>query len=148
MMRTLLRPEHRCLVHDRLNGLRSDDTPGWGSLDAGGMLAHLHFAMETTFGPPVSGSGWGQKDRPFLKWFILYAPFRWPRGVKVPRSLFPAAADDFEAQRAAVLQTLEYFDTDPGTEFGRHPLMGRLSFREWGRLHYRHFDHHLRQFGR
>jgi hypothetical protein len=112
------------------------------------MLAHLHFAMDATFHPPVQASGRAPKDRPFMKWFILYSPIRWPKGVKVPRSLFPAAAEDFEEQRAAVLNTLEYFEADPGTEFGFHPLLGRLSFREWGRLHYRHFDHHLRQFGR
>jgi len=147
-MRTLLRPKHRHLIHERLRRLRADDTPGWGSLDAAGMLAHLHFAMEATFHPPSPIAGRTTRDRSVMKWFILYAPLRWPRGVKVPRSLFPAPAEDFEEQRSAVLNTLHCFDADPGSAFGHHPLLGRLTFREWGRLHYRHFDHHLRQFGR
>jgi hypothetical protein len=28
-----------------------------------------------------------------------------------------------------------------------HPLLGRLSFQEWGVATYKHTDHHLRQFG-
>jgi hypothetical protein len=28
-----------------------------------------------------------------------------------------------------------------------HPFFGRLSGDEWGRLIYKHLDHHLRQFG-
>lgn len=36
---------------------------------------------------------------------------------------------------------------DPAEPWGAHPVAGRLSGREWGRLCWMHIDYHLRQFG-
>ena len=34
-----------------------------------------------------------------------------------------------------------------GKANGRHPAFGPLNPREWGRIAWKHLDHHLRQFG-
>lgn len=36
---------------------------------------------------------------------------------------------------------------DPAETWGSHPVFGRLTGTEWGRLCWMHLDYHLRQFG-
>ena len=40
---------------------------------------------------------------------------------------------------------VEYFRVDPA-KTSRHPVFGELNFEEWVLLHYKHLQHHSRQF--
>ena len=53
---------------------------------------------------------------------------------------------DFEADRLTLLGLLRRFTDFPATSnFAANPVLGPLSRRGWGRLAWRHIDHHLRQ---
>jgi hypothetical protein len=49
----------------------------------------------------------------------------------------------------AALEALvaRFIARDPSGTWPEHPLFGPLTGLEWGVFSYRHFDHHLRQFG-
>ena len=82
-----------------------------------------------------------------LKHLLLYVlPF--PKGAPTAPKLKPEAAASLEEERAALLDLLERIGTGPHDGAGPdHPLFGRLTWREWGVVTYKHADHHLKQFG-
>jgi hypothetical protein len=121
-------------------------------MDAHQMLCHLADGFRMALGEkPVRPVG-GLFHRTLLRWFALYAPLRWPPGVRTVRELDQQREGSspglFAADRAELLALLERF-TDPGAHLkGRaHPVFGPLSADAWRRWGYLHADHHLRQFG-
>lgn len=147
-MGTVLNERQRAAILSRLRSLSSSSTRRWGRLDLAGMLQHLRLSAQMTLGElPVASVN----KRPFqvfpLKHLILYvAPF--PKGAPTARELIPAGPASFEEERAAVLTMVERIGTGPSEGVGpEHPLLGRLTWREWGVVTHKHFDHHLQQFG-
>jgi hypothetical protein len=56
---------------------------------------------------------------------------------------------DFAAERSRLLALIDRFVQRGAAAAGNatHAFFGRMSGEEWGRLMYKHIDHHLRQFG-
>ncbi len=55
---------------------------------------------------------------------------------------------EFEPDKQALLAVLGRFSETPRRAvLAPSPVFGPLSRRGWGRLMWRHVDHHLRQFG-
>jgi Protein of unknown function (DUF1569) len=76
----------------------------------------------------------------------------WPKGAPTTPRFLPGTgmtpSSAFEADKQALLAVLRRFgETSPDRAFAPNPVFGRLSRRGWGRLMWRHLDHHLRQFG-
>lgn len=75
----------------------------------------------------------------------------WPKGAPTSKSFIPGTgltnATDFELDREILLKTIERFILHGQTnEFQPNPVFGTLSQRSWGRMMWRHIDHHLCQF--
>jgi hypothetical protein len=87
-----------------------------------------------------------------IKCAALYTPMQWPHGVKTRPELEQGVGGtppaEFEADRNALLQTIEEFLQQPRAfQFRPHPMFGAMSEKDWMRWAYLHCDHHLRQFG-
>jgi hypothetical protein len=54
--------------------------------------------------------------------------------------------NDFHAEREQLKETLNKF-TNAKKYAPESPLLGPMTKEQWGRLHYSHLDHHLKQFG-
>jgi hypothetical protein len=82
-----------------------------------------------------------------IKHLILHvAPF--PKGAPTAPELLVSAAGPVDAIRSELVSLVERIGAGPREGNGpAHPLLGRLSFQEWGVAAYKHTDHHLRQFG-
>ena len=136
---------------DRLNRLMPQHAPRWGGMTAAGTVAHLRCAIEMSLGEHAIPDVSNVFTRHVIKYFAIFTPMPWPKGgVKVPSELTPAPRGDFETEREQLLQALRRFlqtaEADPKRTC-RHPLFGDLKLRTWQRLHGRHLNHHLSQFG-
>lgn len=140
-------------LRHRLLCVRADSVRRWGQMSAHQMICHLRDAfLMGTAGVPVSDAS-HVANRTIVKWIALYAPARWPRGVRTRPEIdqvrgggtLPAQFADDVAALAALLEAVatdrHFFDGRP------HPIFGRLSPGAWLRWGYLHTDHHLRQFG-
>jgi hypothetical protein len=150
-MRTCLDAAARADLATRLHRLQPD-TPGrWGSLDAPRMLAHLLDSFAIMAG--------GQQASPpdplpprflrsaIVRWLMIDTSLPWPRGKVVAPPEFTASAPTvFAIDRERVIAELERF-AEPSAGWPEHPAFGRLPTRQWGRLAWKHMDHHLKQFG-
>lgn len=146
-MHTMFHMPDRESIFDRLRRLDPDRPPRWGRMAAHQMPPHLIDQMRITLGERPC------EDMPGI---LRYSPFReaalywfpWPRGVAGPPEAFVSSATDW----AADLDTLEglvyhLVRRGPSGHWPRHPRFGHMSGRDWGIFCYRHFDHHITQFG-
>jgi hypothetical protein len=132
----------------RMDALTADTKPQWGKFNATEMLAHLNDAMRMAMGElPVESKNLVIRYPP-LKQLLIYT-LPWPKGAPTaPELLSRGSQAEFAKEKAEFKGVVDRLGqkraSDPWPE---HPAFGRLTYRAWGVLKYRHADHHLRQFG-
>jgi hypothetical protein len=112
------------------------------------MVCHLSDQLRIALGQlptrPVAGP---LRYTPMKQVVIDVLP--WPKGrIQGPPEAFTAAPDQWPHDVATLLALLEDFGARGRQRtWAPHPNFGCMSGGLWGRLTYRHFDHHLTQFG-
>lgn len=147
-MRTVLDPDCRQSLLTRFRGLRPDSPRRWGRMSAPRMLAHLTDQMRHTLGDVPTAPIAGPLRWPPVRWAVVHW-LPWPRGrVQGPPEAFVTPPAVWEHDLAAFEALLLRFVQEEGrVEWPDHAMFGRMSRGDWGVFCYRHFDHHLRQFG-
>jgi hypothetical protein len=151
-MKTLARPQDKAELLRRLGSVRPGSARRWGRMTPHQMVCHVADSLRMCMGEtPASGRG-GIVHRTVVKWIVLYAPLRWPRGIltspEIDQELAGTRPGDFAADVARVEALVELVTTQRGrADWPLHPVLGRMSGAAWLRWGYLHMDHHLRQFG-
>ncbi len=137
-------------IQKRLESVAPQDTRQWGKMSVAQMLAHCSAALDTA-------TGTHPRKRAFigyaLGWMVRKqllgeAPFG--RDSPTDPSFKIVDERDFAVEKRRLSATVQRF-AELGPEHAArqtHSFLGRLSGEEWGRMMYKHLDHHLRQFGR
>lgn len=146
--RTLNNPAHRRELLDRLSRLDPEQPPLWGSLTAPQMLAHLCDQMRLPVGGQHCAPAPGPARYPLLRELLLYV-LPWPKGkIQGPPEGFQTDPAEWVEDLATLNELVERFvNLEPERAWPDHPHFGRMNRRSWGAFCYKHFDHHLRQFG-
>jgi hypothetical protein len=147
-MKTLWNAHDRESLLARVEWLRPEDPARWGRFTALKMLAHVNDALRMSSGTlPTSLKKTPLRFPVFKQIAVYFAP--WPKGVPtVPELLSRGESAAWEAERAAFPDAVAGFVERPkNAALPLHPAFWRLSRRAWGRLAWRHIDHHFRQFG-
>jgi hypothetical protein len=113
------------------------------------LLPHLATGIRLALGEQkLEGSPPGPLRAAIFRYLAIYL-LPWPKGkLQAPRGAFSTPSLGWERDREIVAQLIERFAvTAPETLEAAHPSFGRMTPRDWDVLQYRHFDHHLRQFG-
>ena len=142
--------EVRRRVANRLRVLTPETCSLWGKMSSHQMFCHLsdsfRFALNLKPASPASGI----LQRTLMKWFALYVPVRWPKGVpsrpEMEQGKGGTPPTVFSADLRELFDLMESFARRPAFEVA-HPIFGVMTTREWLRWAYLHTDHHLRQFG-
>ena len=149
-MKTLLDPKTLDETIERVNKITPDAPAVFGKLSPHSMLCHLIDSFEIGFGQ----KGELKINSGFLnsklgRWFVIDSPIPWPKGKldAPPEFLETTACDSFDQDREKVLSLLKKFQDGETQSWGISPLLGKLGPQQWGRLQFRHTDHHLQQFG-
>ena len=148
-MRTLFDDACRTDVLARLRQVRPDARPFWGRMTAPQMVVHLGDQMRMTLGH----ADWTRMPPAHLRWpgmkqaALYWLP--WPKGaIQGPPEAFVTTATDWDVDIATVeTLVMRFAARGAGGAWPEHSHFGRLNGRQWGVFCYRHFDHHLRQFG-
>ena len=130
----------------RVRALRADSPRRWGKMSVDQMLWHVNCALENALGQRDIPRAKIPIPRPVLKFVVMNLP--WGKGNPTAPELVASSTHDFEAERercialidAAAAKSLD----DPWAE---HPAFGRMSGKDASRLHAKHVNHHLTQFG-
>ncbi|MEO6732229.1 MAG: DUF1569 domain-containing protein [Ferruginibacter sp.] len=134
---------------NRLNSLTPQSQKQWGTMKPDQMLHHLNLA---------TGSGLGYFDLPdesylmsrtISKWVLVDLLSEQPKGLLLPLTfkIPPTQHFDFEYEKKLLIEIINKACNSKTTStWGPHPLFGRMSDNEWGRLLTMHIDYHLKQF--
>jgi hypothetical protein len=146
-MNSLFNPRDHRNLHDRVQRLKADVKPQWGTMTAVQMVAHLSDSLRMASGELEVAP----RRVPFryspLKELVLYL-LPVPKGLPTAPELIARKPGDWTAEVADLRDQLNGL-VQRGAEAlaPEHPAFGALSAKQWGVLIYRHVDHHLRQFG-
>jgi hypothetical protein len=148
MKKTLWDDDARASLLRRLDALTPQAAAKWGRMSSGEMLAHLVNGMRLAAGELDAKP----RRSPFRRWplkylFIYWVPF--PKGAPAPREIVTRGTPtDWEQNLRALRDSIDQLTRrDRNGSWPAHPVFGALSGKAWGALGWRHFDHHLRQFG-
>jgi hypothetical protein len=96
---------------------------------------------------PVIGTLW---ERTAIRWLAIHTNVTWPQGVRTvqeaDQEFGGTRPTEFARDVDELRGLIQRFSGAEAQLSGDHPLCGALSAAEWGRVSYRHTDHHLRQF--
>ncbi|WP_433830934.1 DUF1569 domain-containing protein [Flavobacterium anhuiense] len=135
---------------NRINQLKSDTKPLWGTMSVDQMLAHCNVTYEMVYDnihqKPNAFMGFLLKS--FVKKKVVdESPY--PKNIRTAPQFIIKGDRDFELEKnrlvAYIIKTLEL-----GKESfeGKESLsFGKLSSEEWNNMFAKHLDHHFSQFG-
>jgi len=144
--RSLLKADDLELLLERLERLRPDARPAWGTLDAPRMLCHLGDSLRVALGelPTVPRHSW--LSRTLGRFVVIHTGFKPPRAkVKTAPEMLTSKPASWQADLDVCKQLAARVGS--GAASAEHPGFGPLTPQEWGQLSWKHMDHHLRQFG-
>jgi hypothetical protein len=138
---------------DRVLSISIEDKAQWGKMNVHGMICHcsdsLRMSMglkETEYvGKPVFSS--------IVKW-LVFMGMPIPKGkAKTVKELEQGVGGtkpaEFEKDKADMIKLInEFAGSFQNTLYRIHPVFGKLSSSQWGKLIYTHLNHHLTQFNR
>ena len=145
-MRALHDASYRSALVQRIQGLRPDSAAHWGKMTVDQMLWHVNQGMglalgEVTIEPmrlPIPGR--------MLKFMIVNLP--WGKGARTHPAFVAQRRYEFENERARCLALIDRISTRAlDGSWPVHPLFGTMKGSEISRLHAKHLNHHLTQFG-
>ena len=134
-------------IQTRMNNLNENSQPNWGKMDVGQMVWHC----QGPFNIMLQKEDYGLKPNWFVKVFFkksLYNDKPWSKGL--PTAKFLKTKDDkIFGTEITKLKTLieETYSQRDKTEWDPHPGFGYFTAEQWGKMQYKHLDHHFTQFG-
>jgi len=131
----------------RLGRIQPDARPGWGKLTPALMIRHLADAVRYSMGkgPEIPFAG-NWLTRHIVAPLILNGVVRIPRNIAGANVSGTAGNVDLETLHAVLDEYLALVQAGE-LEPRPHPSFGPIGVDGWDKMHLRHFEHHLRQFG-
>jgi hypothetical protein len=135
---------------NRVNKVNEQSRREWGALDASQMLRHLTYLIEISLGEEISADRSNFVMRSIMR-PIVFSSMQWPKGkIKAPPDLTPKPDGDCNVERPRLLKAMSRFVETSAklpNEVRPHPVFGPVTLTYWRRMHGKHLDHHLKQFG-
>jgi oxepin-CoA hydrolase/3-oxo-5,6-dehydrosuberyl-CoA semialdehyde dehydrogenase len=139
---------------DALQQLNADAVPAWGVMNAQEMVEHVNdfynVSLEKIVFPCLTPADHLPKYKEFL-----YSDKPFKENTKAPAEVLgdrplPLRTSSLQDAKSVLTLTVNkfktYFDSRDGYT-SVHPVFGALTYEEWCMLHYKHVQHHFKQFG-
>ena len=146
-MKTLWNASDRDTLQRRFASLTDDRPALWGKMHCAAMVRHVTWAIQMATGErPVPPRKMPLRFFP-IKQLILYVlPF--PKSAPTAPSLVVTESSSVATEVQALSRAVAVFAAmQPQAEWLPHPAFGAMTGDAWGKLAWKHADHHLRQFG-
>ena len=148
MARSIFKQQDRQEIDSRLAALNPSATALFGKMNPARMICHMTDALEVATGTRPARQKKTFLANPLLRRVVIYY-LPWPKGKAetVPEMLITKPSD-WDADLARLRDLLHAAAArGASAQWATHPAFGAISGKDYGTLIYRHFDHHLRQFG-
>lgn len=145
-MPSLLNPSEREALLERFRRLSPESKPAWGQLTAPRMICHVSDQLRVALGDLPSKDQSNLVKRTLVRLLVVHTPFEPPPGkIQTAPEMLTTQPTSWEEDCGTFESLVQRLAESGG--FQPHPAFGPLSKDEWGRLSWKHINHHLRQFG-
>ncbi|GAA4160674.1 hypothetical protein GCM10022217_25050 [Chryseobacterium ginsenosidimutans] len=141
-------PQKQAEFRARVQSLTSNSKRVWGTMSVAQMLHHLSLSLGGALGYfKLFDESYGL-SRTLFKWILVDFFPEQPKGLRMPLNfIIPHDQQfDFDQEKKLLQEILEKAWQTPTEDWGPHPLFGKLTRKQWGKLAQIHVDYHLRQF--
>lgn len=147
-MKSILEKENYEELVNRIEQLEPDTQAQWGKMNVAQMMRHCQLPLEIPLGktPPPKPNFIMKLMVPLFK-KAMYSDKPWKPNMQTAPGFSIKDERDFETEKKQLLSLAEEFATQRDRDWGRHPVFGDFTNEQWGKMQYKHIDHHLRQFG-
>jgi hypothetical protein len=130
----------------RIKTLRPDSPREWGKMSVAQMLWHVNESMACAVGEIARAPAKAKLPKSIMKFLVLNMP--WMKGAPTVPEWVAKDQYDFATERDRCIRLIEVMTArNIDGNWSEDPLLGRLSGDEVSRLHAKHLNHHLTQFG-
>jgi Protein of unknown function (DUF1569) len=148
-MNNLYSKEDVAGIVTRIEKLMPNAERHWGKMDVGQMLAHLNISLETAMGLNFPNRIFiGRILGSFFKKKALDTnPLQ--KNSPTDKNYKFTDTKEFEKEKSKSMELIHTFHKNGPSKCTSHthPFFGKMTPDEWAILQWKHFDHHLRQFG-
>lgn len=146
-MKSLLEDDGYQDIVKRFDKLKPDSNRLWGKMSPAQMAWHCQYPLELA----IKNEDKGVRGNPLIRWVFkksLYNDKPWRKNLPTAPFLVAKEEKDFDFEVSKLKQLIsDFHKVKERTEWSPHPIFGHFTHNQWGKLEYKHLDHHLRQFG-
>jgi len=146
-MKSLFDPTALSEIQQRLKSLSPESSREWGKMTPSQMLNHCQAPLNIM----LKRKDYGLKPMWLVSLLFkrsLYNDKPFKKNLPTAKSLKQTTDKDFDAELSKLNELIEEVKSQRETaDWGAHPAFGKLTKEQWGKMQYKHLDHHLRQFG-
>ena len=149
MAHTIFNQRDRQDLLDRLSRLKPDSERQFGKMTPAQMICHLKDSLELAQGKITAKSKNNRvMQNPLMRWLLIYV-LPWPKGkAQTSPELLATKPAEWNSDLGNLKsQLVAVADRGAGGSWPEHPAFGVISGRDYGALIFKHFNHHLTQFG-
>ena len=149
-MKSLFDSSTHSEIVSRIGNLTSTSVPSWGKMSVGQMCTHCQMPLEVAMGKRIlSGKKPGFMKRMVFKLYkpLMYNDKPWSKNLPTVRDFVVKEDKEVETEKAKLLNLVETFHQQKEAKsWPAHPMFGNFTHEQWGKMQYKHLNHHLNQF--
>ncbi len=146
-MKSIFEQDAYTEIRNRLTNLSEDSTRQWGKMTHGQMVHHCQGPLNVI----LEKVDYGFKPNWLVNLLFkksMYSDKPWRKNLPTAPKLKETQERDFVAEKANLESLLDELNSQRDREDWKpHPAFGALTKEQWGKMQYKHLDHHLNQFG-
>ncbi len=133
-------------ITSRLNKLNKETSANWGKMNVGQMLYHCQMPLNII----LEKEDYGVKPNWLINLLFkksMYSDKLWKKNLPTAKGFAIKDEKDFETEKKAITILINELNTQrERNDWQPHPAFGKLTKDQWGKMQYKHLDHHLQQF--
>ena len=130
---------------NRVEQLSPESQAQWGKMDVSQMLWHCKYPLSLAVKNENKGNG-----QFFMKLFkkSLYSDKPFKQGLPTAKFLVATESKNFSKEKSQIIDLVnKTHELKSRDSWNPHPIFGKLTHEQWGKMEYKHLDHHFKQFG-
>ena len=148
-MESIFDPKGNQNIIDRINKLSPITLSQWGKMTVSQMLEHCQQPIKVPFGMLELKPNWMSFFFGKMAKKQMMQQDKFKKDLPTVKEFRVPGEPDFEKAKQELIELVERFAKEgpASIKVTKHPFFGEMTIHEWDVLHWKHLDHHLRQFG-
>ena len=133
----------------RIENLNETSSAQWGKMNVSQMLSHCQKPLEVANGNLQLNSKIGVLKKFMFKLFkpLMYNDKTWQKNLATVTEFKITETKEFDQEKEKLVTVINEFSNNKDkSNWPKHPFFGEFNTEQWGKMQYKHLDHHLNQF--